>query len=115
MIEFMTKAIDLRKALLARHVPLEQMRRLGRVTLAQWQGLEAKVQALMRRNVGPQTARGRAAALEWDALMDQLTCNDRALRARILAAYASEPLLQAGTALSVPVRDYIRRAQPASA
>jgi len=39
----------------------------------------------------------RQLARDWQALLDRMVRHDATLRARLLAAYENEPLLQAGT------------------
>ena len=110
MIEFITRSIDGRKELLLKHVSLEEMRRLGRVPLADWRALEARVLALMREQAAPGSAAAQDAVRQWNALLDRLTSHDAGFRAKLAAAWAAEPLLAAGSSLSAPVRAWLREA-----
>ena len=110
MIEFITQAIDVRKNLLLKYMSLDEMRRLGRVAFADWRALEERVLALMRDGAALDSAAARDAALQWSALLDQLTSHDAAFRRKLQAAWTAEPLLSAGSSLSAPVRAYLREA-----
>lgn len=115
MIEFVERAIQLRMAALGKYLLPADLARLGLVSAAQWQALEDEVAALLREQQAPGSPRGQAAATHWSALMEQLTRHDRQLRARLLLASASEPLLRSGSPLSPAVRDYIAQATTKSA
>ncbi|WP_082606754.1 MerR family transcriptional regulator [Acidovorax sp. Root275] len=110
MIEFIETAIKLRMALLEKYLTRDDLRALGHVPYTQWAALEEDVQQLLGRAVPPHHPNARAAALRWNALFDQLTRGNPPLRQKLVAASANEPLLQAGSPLSAPVRAYLHAA-----
>ena len=65
---------------------------------------------MLDRQIPTHHADAAAAALRWNALFNQLTRNDAQLRHKLLTASANEPLLQAGSPLSAPVRAYLQAA-----
>ena len=110
MIEYVEAAIKLRMELLEKYLTREDLRRLGHVPHGEWAALEERVQQLMARALPPHHPEATAAALRWDALFNTLACHSAALRQKLLTASANEPLLQAGSPLSVPVRAYLQAA-----
>lgn len=110
MIEYIETAIKLRMALLEKYLTRDDLRTLGHVPHTDWAALEADVQQLMARAVPHQHPDAAAAALRWSALFDTLTRSSPELRQKLLTASASEPLLQAGSPLSAPVRSYLQAA-----
>lgn len=107
MIAFIEAAIALRMGLLSKYLDRADLHRLGHVPHTQWAALERDVLRLMERRLPPHSSEAMAAALRWSALFDTLTRHDPELRRKLLAATASEPLLQAGSPLSTPVRAYL--------
>jgi DNA-binding transcriptional MerR regulator len=110
MIEFIETAIKLRMALLEKYLTRDDLRSLGHVPHTQWAGLEEQAQQLLARQVPADHPDALAAAQCWNGLFGQLTRNDPVLRQKLLAASAREPLLQAGSPLSAPVRSYLQAA-----
>ena len=110
MIEYIETAIKLRMALLEKYLTRDDLRTLGHVPHTDWAALEADVQQLLARAVPHQHPDAAAAALRWGALFDTLTRSSPELRQKLLTASASEPLLQAGSPLSAPVRSYLQAA-----
>ncbi|MBT9513170.1 MAG: MerR family transcriptional regulator [Acidovorax sp.] len=110
MIEYVETAIKLRMALLEKYLTRDDLRALGHVPHTHWTALEADVQQLLARARPPHHPDAIAAALRWNALFDQLTGQRPALREKLLTASANEPLLQAGSPLSPPVRAYLHAA-----
>ncbi|AYM96571.1 MerR family transcriptional regulator [Acidovorax sp. 1608163] len=110
MIEYIETAIKLRMALLEKYLTHDDLRTLGHVPHTDWAALEADVQQLLARAVPHQHPDAAAAALRWGALFDTLTRSSPELRQKLLTASASEPLLQAGSPLSAPVRSYLQAA-----
>jgi DNA-binding transcriptional MerR regulator len=108
MIEFTEAAIKLRMALLEKYLTRDDLRRLGHVPYTKWAALEADVQQLLRDQVPVGSPQALAAAARWNGLFDTLCDNDPELRHKLFTASASEPLLAAGSALSAPVRQYLR-------
>lgn len=110
MIEYIETAIKLRMALLEKYLTREDLRALGHVPHTAWAALERDVQQLLDRQTPTNHTDAAAAALRWNTLFDQLTRSDAQLRQKLLTASASEPLLQAGSPLSAPVRAYLQAA-----
>ena len=110
MIEYVEVAIKLRMGLLEKYLTRDDLRALGHVSHAEWADLEDTVQQLLAHGTPPQHADGVTAARRWDALFNQLTRNNTALRHKLLTASMQEPLLQAGSPLSAPVRAYLQAA-----
>ena len=110
MIDYITQVIDVRMALMANYLDPADMRRIGAVLPAQWRALEAAVTELIdtRATVGSPAA--QAAIALWRGLMDRLTGNDPVVRGKLMAAWAQEPLLRAGSSLSPPVRAWLAEA-----
>jgi DNA-binding transcriptional MerR regulator len=107
MIEYIETAIKLRMAVLEKYLSRDDLRALGHVPHTDWAALEDAVQRLLARGCPPQHPDAAAAALQWDALLNQLTRHDPVLRQKLANASAREPLLQAGAPLSAPVRAYL--------
>lgn len=110
MIEYVETAIKLRLALLEKYLTRDDLRTLGHVPHIAWAALERDVQQLLDRQIPTNHTDAGAAALRWNTLFDQLTRGDAQLRQKLLTASANEPLLQAGSPLSAPVRAYLQAA-----
>lgn len=110
MIEYVEIAIKLRMELLDKYLTRDDLRALGHVPYADWAALEDTAQRLLARGLPPHHPDAMAAGRRWDALFGQLTRNDPVLRRKLLTASAQEPLLQAGSPLSAPVRAYLHAA-----
>lgn len=108
MIEFIRRAIDLRMGLLCKYLTLEEIRRFRFVPDGEWQQLGGQVNKLIADGVPPESEAARTLARQWLVLMDRAAGHDLGLGAKVLKAYASEPLLQAGSVLPAPVRGYLR-------
>ena len=115
MIAYIEAAIQLRMDLLAKYLTRDDIRCLGHVPHTDWAALEHDVQALRRRGVPASHPDALSAARRWNALFDTLTRHNAQLRDKLLMASAHEPLLQAGSPLSTPVRAYLRTAMQAAA
>ncbi|MNU92315.1 TipAS antibiotic-recognition domain protein [compost metagenome] len=110
MIEYIETAIKLRMALLEKYLTRNDLRTLGHVPHTDWAALEQDVQQLLARALPPHHPDAVAAALRWNDLFDTLTRRSPELRQKLLMASANEPLLQAGSPLSAPVRTYLQAA-----
>ncbi|WP_298210277.1 MerR family transcriptional regulator [Acidovorax sp.] len=110
MIEYIETAIQLRMALLTKYLTPDDLRSLGHVPHTRWAALEEDVQQLLARALPPHHPDAQAAALRWKALFDQLTSHNPLLHQKLLTASTNEPLLQAGSPLSAPVRAYLQAA-----
>lgn len=112
MVDYITRTIDLRMALLSKYMTQDEIRRAGHVPAHEWAALEATAAGLMQAGVPADSDEARAAARRWGALLGRVIRGDQVLLAKLLRAIASEPLLQAGSQLSAPVRAYLREAAP---
>lgn len=110
MIDYIEGAIKLRMALLEKYLQPEDFSALGHVPHHAWADLQRDVQALMARALPCHHPDALACARRWSALLDTLASHDSGLRARLMQATASEPLLQAGSPLSSDVRAYLQAA-----
>ena len=110
MIAFIETAIKLRMALLEKYLTRDDLRALGHVPHTDWSALEHDVQQLLARALPHHHPDAVATALRWNALFDTLTRQNATLRQKLLTASACEPLLQAGSPLSAPVRAYLHAA-----
>lgn len=109
MVEFMSQAIKLRTALLCKYLSQEELRGLGRVPLSEWQALQQKASALIEAGKPPGSAPAARVARQWSAMIDRMVNHQPPVRARLLRANDTEPVLQAGLPLSDAVRAYLRQ------
>ncbi len=110
MMAFVEQAIALRMQALERHFTRAEMGLFGFVPLAHWQALEGEVAALLARGEALASPATHAAVAHWSCLMDRLCGNRPALRAKLLHAWTTEPLLQSSALLSPAVRAFIGHA-----
>ena len=110
MMAYVERAIALRMQVLQRHLTRAEMAQIGFVPLAHWQALENEVTALLARGEAPDSPAALAAVAHWSRLMDQLCGHCPALRAKLLHAWTTEPLLQSSALLSLEVRAFIGHA-----
>ncbi len=111
MIDYMMKAIDVRMALMEKYLEPGDLKRMGKVAPADWRALDADVKQLMADKVPVDSAAARAAVNRWMGLIGQLVRGDPQLHARLMTAWASEPLLAAGSSLSPAVRGYLNESR----
>ena len=109
MIEFIRRAIDVRMSVLCKYLTIEEIRRFRHVPDADWKALADRLRALMDGGASPDSAPAQAMLRQWLALLDRMVNGDAHVRARLLLAQASEPLLQAGSMLPAPARAYLRQ------
>ncbi|HSV35656.1 MAG TPA: MerR family transcriptional regulator [Ramlibacter sp.] len=109
MIDYIRSAIDLRMALLHKHISQEELRSFTDVPEADWEALRQAVLALIDEGVPAGDPRARAVAGRWLGLLDRVVGQRPGVRNKLLAAYAQEPLLAAGSRLAGPMRDYLGR------
>jgi DNA-binding transcriptional MerR regulator len=110
LLDYIGQAVQLRMAVMARHVSLEDQHRLDGTLRPAWRALAERAERLMADGVPPHAAAARELARDWLALLDRMVRHDAGLRARVIAAYEQEPLLQAGLVFSAAVRHYVRQA-----
>ncbi len=110
LINYVEQAIQLRTTVLAQYMSADDLQRLDKTLGPEWRALADRVERLMAAGVPPEAEQARQLAREWQALLDRMVRHDTALRAKLLSAYESEPLLQAGTVFTPDVRRYVRQA-----
>lgn len=114
MIQYVEAAIKLRMGLLEKYLTRDDFRALGHVPYAHWDGLEQEVQGLIAQEVPTDHPEALAAALRWSQLFDALAGHQPPLRQKLWTASLNEPLLQAGSPLSAPVRAYLQKVRNAA-
>jgi len=114
-LDYIGGAIQLRLALLGKYLSPDDIERLDKTVHDEWGPLAERVQRLMEAGVSPDDPSARLVVEEWQRLLGRLTRHDPGLRARLITAYATEPLLQAGAVLPAAAREFIHRAAAAAA
>ena len=110
LLAYIDQAIQLRMAVLAKYISADEWQRLDKTLDPDWRTLNERVQHLMAHGVPPHSEEARQLAREWHALLDRMVQHDGALRAKLLAAYENEPLIQAGTVFTMEALRYVERA-----
>ncbi len=110
LLEYIDQATQLRLAAVSKYISADELQRLDRTLDPEWRALGERAERLMADSVPPDSAGARKLARDWHALLDRMARHDAALRAKLLAAYESEPLLQAGTGFTPEARRYVWRA-----
>jgi DNA-binding transcriptional MerR regulator len=82
---------------------------------AEWPALIAAVRLEMTRGSDPASARVRALAARWIALVAQFTGDDSEVKAKFQTMWASEPALQRDTGVTPEMIAFLRAAASASA
>jgi hypothetical protein len=109
MNDYMQRAIEVRMALLARHVDLQELRQIRYVPEEQWRQVDAEGLRLIREGQGPASPEARALRERWLGLLLHMVGGDTALLRKVMRASQAEPLLSAGSAISVEVREFLTR------
>jgi MerR family transcriptional regulator, thiopeptide resistance regulator len=110
LLDYIEQATQLRLAVLAKYISADELERLDKTLDPEWRALAGRAERLMADGVPPHSAAARELARDWQALMDRMVGHDAALRAKLLAAYENEPLLQAGVVFTPEVRRYVQQA-----
>jgi DNA-binding transcriptional MerR regulator len=110
LIDYIGQAIGLRMAALLRHLDTEDLARLGKPPEDEWRRLGAELAALQAGGVRPDAPAAQAIAQSWLQLFEAFTDHDPALAARLSAAIAAEPVLQAAAVVGPAVRGYLLEA-----
>jgi len=110
VLEFFHAAMQCRKTAYLKYLTPEEYARLRLVRECDWQALDDAVEALARDKVPFEDVRARELVQRWRGLLDYTSNDDSAIKAKLLAAVKSEPVLQAGLALSEISRLYLRTA-----
>ena len=110
LFAYISQAVELRLATLAKHLTPEEIRRIDKTLEPEWLKLAQAAQALMEQGTPAHSAAARALANDWRTLLDRTARHDPLLRDKLIAAYRNEPLLRVAAALPADAREYIRRA-----
>jgi len=103
-VQYIEPACQRRMACWLNHFTLDEMRRFQWVPTSEWRLLEAQARQLRDRGVPLVDPAWKGLRRRWQALADRVAGNDPALRQRIDAAYAADPMLQAGLSLPPELR-----------
>jgi hypothetical protein len=103
-VQYIEPACQRRMACWLNHFTLDEMRRFQWVPTSEWRLLEAQARQLCDRDVPLVDPAWKGLQRRWQALADRVAGNDPALRQRIDAAYAADPVLQAGLTLPPALR-----------
>ncbi|HEX5685581.1 MAG TPA: MerR family transcriptional regulator [Ideonella sp.] len=112
-LHYIDEAIQLRLTTLGKYLSADDIERLDKSLQFEWRALAERVNALIQAGTPPEDAAAEPVVDEWRRLLARATRNDEALRARLVHAYANEPLLRAGEVLPPGVRAYIQAAEAA--
>ncbi|CAN5716078.1 MerR family transcriptional regulator [soil metagenome] len=110
LLGYINQAVQLRLVVLARYITSDELQQLDKMLEPEWRALGERAERLIRDGVPPQDASARQLAGDWQTLLDRFVRHDGALQEKLLAAYDSEPLLQAGAVFTPEVRRYVRQA-----
>ena len=114
LLAYIEQAVQLRLEALARHVSAEELQQLDNTLEQEWLALAERAERLIGDGVPPHAPSARRLARDWHGLVDRMVRHDSALREKMLAAFDSEPLLQAGAVFTPEVRRYVRQAAGAT-
>lgn len=107
LLEYIGKAIQLRLSLLAKYLSADDLQRIDFTLDPEWRALGERAEHLAAAGSPPYSPAARQLGREWMALLDRMARQDAGLRARLLAAYRDEPLLQASSAFSPQALHYM--------
>lgn len=111
LLEYIDRAVQLRLTVLSKYITPDELNRLDKTLEPEWGALAARVERLMAAGVPVHADSARQLAREWRDLLDRLVRSDPSLRAKLVTAYESEPLLRAGGAVSPEARQYLMQAE----
>ncbi|MBA3594442.1 MAG: MerR family transcriptional regulator [Polaromonas sp.] len=110
MITYISQPIKQRLAVLGKYLQADELKRLGKVSQDEWQHLSRGTRKLMQQGAPAHSPEAQMLARECDRLLERLSGHDSAIRAKLVAAHANEPVLQAAAVLDPEVRDFLRNA-----
>ena len=110
LLKYIDQAVHLRLAVLAKYISPDELQRLDKTLDPQWRALGERAERLMADGVPPRAAAARELARDWQALQERMAGHDATLRAKLLAAYENEPLIQAGAVFRPEVWRYMSQA-----
>lgn len=109
MIDFVDRAVAARMEITSKYLTLEELQGFGRVRPSDWEALDERIRGLIGRGVAPSAPESREALAHWHALIDTLVGHRPEVKAKLIRAWAAEPLLRAGSSLSQPARDFLQK------
>lgn len=110
LLEYIEQATQLRLAVVAKYINEDELQRLDNTLDPEWRALGERAERLIADDVPADSAGARRLAGEWHALLNRMVRHDATLRAKLIAAYENEPLLQAGTAITPDAWRYVSQA-----
>jgi DNA-binding transcriptional MerR regulator len=110
MVAYMERAIARRFELLCTHFSESEIKALGYVPDAEFAAIDAAGQKLLAAHAGPRSREARALVKRWDALLDELSAANPAVRHKLQTMHQAHPLLLAGHPLGREVRELLQRA-----
>lgn len=110
MVAYIEQAVQMRLAMLLRHLQPSDLQRLGPVPDVDWQALSADVLALIDAGTPTDSPAAKALVKRWQMLGRRASRGDAALWHRLQVAHAKEPLLRQTSPLAPEARDYLNRA-----
>lgn len=115
MIQYIEQAVQLRLALLTKHLGADDLRRIRVVPDEEWEALSDSVMALIPKQLPPHAPQVLAALKRWNDMVDHSALNDPALRAKMQRAFEAEPMLRNASPLQPAARDYLMKVAAALA
>jgi MerR family transcriptional regulator, thiopeptide resistance regulator len=110
LLAYIGQAVQLRLAVLAKYISADELERLDKTLEPEWRALNERAERLIGEGVPPHCASAHQLAGDWQNLVNRMVRHDSALREKLLAAYAREPLIQAGAVFTPKVLHYVRQA-----
>ncbi|MED5621933.1 MerR family transcriptional regulator [Ideonella sp. BN130291] len=110
MVAYLDRAIEHRIEALSRYVSMEEITRMARVPLAQWQAIAERAAQAVAANEPLQGPAARQLACDWLGLIDRLTRGDTGLRDRLITAYRESEVLAAAAAIPPEGRRFLEAA-----
>jgi hypothetical protein len=110
MVQFISTAIELRKAALLRHMSLEELQRIQPWSAAQFGELADAIARLTKRQQPVTSTAARKVLQRWAAHALAQVGHDRGLLAKLMTAIHCEPLLQAAAGDQQVVFGFIEQA-----
>lgn len=104
MIEYMERAIAFRFALLCTHFTEAEIKTIGYVPDTELAAIDAAGKKLLAAGASPRSRQARALLKRWNALLDQTSAGNAAIRRKLQTMHQAHPLLLAGHPLGPEVR-----------
>ncbi|HVZ45564.1 MAG TPA: MerR family transcriptional regulator [Ramlibacter sp.] len=108
VIRFISPAIELRMEATRRNFTQDELARIRYVPECDWRALDARVLALVERDVAPASPQAEVVVQQWLALALRTAGGDARLRDRMLDAALTDPVLRLGSPMSGASREFLR-------